>query len=146
MLPEIRGNKGSLTGPTMDDFFGRFFYGWPTGERARETVWQPRVDVHEGDTGIAIDVEIPGLEKKEIKVEVKNNVLTVSGERKREERHENTAGYTTERYYGRFERSFGLPKTVVADKVSAEYTNGVLSLILPKTEAALPRELDIKVK
>ena len=146
MLPDIRRNRGSMPGPTMDDFVERFFYGWPTWERTSDVAWRPRVDVHEGDTEIAIDVELPGLEKKDIKVEVKNNTLTVSGERTREERYEKAAGYTTERHYGLFERTFGLPETVAADKVSAEYKNGILSLILPKTEKAIPRELDIAVK
>jgi HSP20 family protein len=146
MLPEIWRDRGALFGPTMDDFVERFFYGWPARAHAEDAMWRPRVDIHESETEIDIDVELPGMKKKDITVEVKDNTLTVSGERTRDERYENAEGYTTERHYGRFERSFGLPDTVDAEKVTARFTNGVLTLGLPKTEKALPREHAIAVK
>jgi HSP20 family protein len=146
MLPEIFRNRGALVGPTMDDFIERVFYGWPTLQKTVDVAWRPRVDVYETDSEITIDLELPGLEKKDIKVEVKNNFLTISGERKREEKKEKAESHSVERHYGRFERTFGLPDTVAVDKVSAEFKNGVLSVTMPKTEKAIPRELDITVK
>jgi len=146
MLPEIWKNRGSLLGPSMDDFVERFFYGWPTFESESEYSWSPRVDVHETDKEILIDVEIPGLDKKDIKVEVKNNTLTISGERKSERTSKDTQCCRVERHYGKFERTFGLPDTVKADKVSAEYKNGVLALTLPKSEKAIPKEVQISVQ
>ncbi len=146
MLPEIWRNRGSLVGPTMDDFIERVFYGWPTFQKTVDPAWRPRVDVYETDSEITIDMELPGLEKNDIKVEVKNNNLTVSGERKREEKKEKAESYSVECHYGRFERTFGLPDTVAADKVNAEFKSGVLFITLPKTGKAIPRELDIAVK
>jgi len=146
MLPTIWRNRGSLVGPSMDDFIERFFYGWPAFERESDITWSPRVDVNETDNEIIIDVELPGIDKKDVKVEIKDNVLSISGERMKEEKTENAECYRTERHYGKFERTFGLPDTVEADKVSAKYKDGVLALTLPKTEKAKPKEIAVEVK
>ena len=146
MLPEIWKNRGSLIGPSLYDFVERFFYGWPTFEKGSEYTWSPRVDIHETDKEILVDVELPGLDKKDIKVEVKNNTLTVSGERKSERASEEGQCCRVERHYGRFERSFGLPDTVATDKVAAEFKNGVLTLLVPKTEKAVPKQIEVAVK
>ena len=146
MLPEIWRSRGSLAGPSLDDFIERFFYGWPSFEKNAEVAWSPRVDVHESDKEITIDVEVPGIDKKDINVEVKDNTLTITGERKYEDKEEGTNCHRTERHYGRFERTFGLPETVEQEKVDANYNNGVLHLTLPKTEKALPKKVDIQVK
>jgi len=146
MLPDIWRNRGSLTGPTMDDFVERFFNGWPWTERTAETTWSPRVDIHETEKNITLDVEVPGLDKKDIKVEVKNNTLVISGERKyeREVKEGDTSRF--ERRYGVFERSFGLPETVDANAIDAAYKNGVLTLTLTKTAKALPKQVTINVE
>lgn len=146
MLPEIWKNRGSLLAPSVDDFVERFFYGWPTFEKGSDYSWSPRVDIHETDKEITLDVELPGLDKKDITVEVKNNTLTVSGERKSERKSEEGQCSRVERHFGRFERSFGLPDTVATDKVGAEYKNGVLTLTLPKTEKAIPKKVQIAVE
>ena len=146
MLPDIWRNRGSLTGPTMDDFLGRFLYGLPTFVRESEFSWTPRVDVHETDKEILIDAELPGIDKKDIQVELKENLLTIIGERKQERTSKNEECSRVERHYGKFERSFGLPDTVHSEKVNAEYKNGVLTLTLPKTEKAMPKEIKIDVK
>jgi len=146
MLPELWRNKGTLLGPSMDDFIEKFFYGWPTFEDDSTYSWSPRVDVHETGKEILIDVELPGMEKKDVKVELKNNTLTISGERKSERKSDKNQCCRIERHYGKFERSFGLPETVQPDKVSAEYKNGVLTLTLPKTGKAIPKEVNIEVK
>jgi len=146
MLPSIVGHKGLAAAPTWDDFIEKFFYGWPRFHLAAETTWSPRVDVRESDKEIVIDAELPGIEQKDIKVNVANNVLTISGERT-EEKKEEKKGYShIERHYGKFERSFGLPETVSADKISAAFKNGVLTLTLPKSEKAKPKEIGIAVK
>jgi len=146
MLPILWNRRGSLTGPTVDDLVERFFYGWPTFERTGEELWAPRADVHETDKEVFVDLELPGIKKDEIKIEVKNDVLTISGERKQERKTETPEGSRIERHYGKFERSFSLPETVSVDKISAAYTNGVLTLTLPKTEKALPKEIKVEVK
>ncbi len=145
MLPEIWRNRGSLMGPSMDDFIEKFFYGWPRFDKDAEFTWSPRVDVHETEKEIVLDVELPGLDKEDIKVEVKDNTLTVSGERKYERKNESGKCCTSERHYGRFERTFGLSDAVQADKIDATFKNGVLSLTLPKAEKAIPREISVEV-
>lgn len=145
LLPSLWRDKRSVMGPSADDFIEKFFYGWPSFESDTDISWAPRVDVHETDKEIDMDVEIPGMNKKDIKVSVKNGVLTLSGERKREEKKEEK-GYTkVERHYGKFERSFTLPETVDSGKISADYKDGLLKLRLPKTETAAPKEIAINV-
>ena len=146
MLPKVWSNRGLLLSPSLDDFVDGFFTRWPSFERDTEYTWSPRVDVHETDKDILIDVEAPGLEKKDIKVEVKNNNLTISGESKSERKTEEAQSCRVERRYGKFERTFGLPDTIQTDKVTAAYKNGILNLTLPKTEKAIPKEVRIEVK
>ncbi len=145
MLPEIWRKSGAI-GPTFDDFLDRFFYGWPSMEREGMVVWTPRADVTESEKEITIDIEVPGMKRNDIKVEVRNNALTISGERKQERKAETPEGSRIERRYGKFERSFSLPETVDENKVSANYHDGVLSLHLPKTEKAVPKEVKIEVQ
>ena len=146
MLPELRRKRGSLYGPTLNDFVDRFFYGWPAFDRDTDVTWTPRVDIKETDKEVTIEAELPGIDKKNIKVEVKDNLLTISGERKSEKKTENAENCCVERHYGKFERSFSLGDTVNTDKVSAAYKNGVLTLQLLKKEAALPKEISVEVK
>jgi len=146
MLPKVWSNRGLLLSPSLDDFVDGFFTRWPSFEGDTEYTWSPRVDVHETDKDILIDVEVPGIEKKDIKIEVKNNNLTISGESKSERKTEEAQCFRVERRYGKFERTFGLPDTVQTDKVTATYKNGILNLTLPKTEKAIPKEVQIEVK
>jgi HSP20 family protein len=146
MLPEIWRNSGSLLAPTMDDFVEKFFYGWPRFEKETDISWSPRVDIHETDKEIIIDAELPGISKEDIKVELKNNTLTLSGERKQEKKSETGNSFRIERHYGKFERSFGLPETVLGDKVNAKFKDGILTLTLPKTEKAIPKEITVNVE
>jgi len=146
MLPSLWRNKGSLIAPSVDDFIEKFFYGWPAFERNAELTWIPRVDVNETDKEIILDVELPGIDKKDIKVEVKDNTLSISGERKQEKKTENAESCRVERLYGKFERTFTLPDTVLTDNVSAKYKDGILTLTLHKTEKAKPKEIAVEVK
>ena len=146
MLPQIQRKRGLLLRPSADDFIERLFYGWPSIEKDSDLTWSPRVDVQETEKEILIDVEVPGLEKKDIKVEVKDNKLTISGDRKYEKKTEEANSCRVERHYGKFERTFGLSDKVKTDKVTAAYKNGILTLTLPKTEKAKPKEVDIEVK
>jgi HSP20 family protein len=146
MLPAIWSRRGGLTSPAFDDFVERFFYGWPSNEKTGEAIWAPRADIHETEKEVTIDLEIPGLNKEDIKVEVKNGLLTISGERKMEKKTETAEGRRIERHYGKFERAFSLPETVKDDAITASYQSGVLSLAIPKSEKALPKEIKVEVK
>ena len=145
MVPDIL-RKGSLFSPSREDWIDRFFYGWPTFSEQGE-FWSPRTDIQETDREIFIDVELPGIRKEDVKVEIKNNVLTISGERKKEHADEKEAEYCcTELMYGKFERSFGLPDIVKSDSIRANYKDGILTITLEKSEKAIPREIAVEVK
>jgi HSP20 family protein len=146
MLPELWRHRGTVLGPTIDDFAERFFFGWPSFEKDTETTWIPRVDINETDKEIIIDAELPGIKKEDIKVEVKDNVLTISGERNLEKKSETSTTKTIERHYGKFERSFGLPETVTTEKVNAKFKDGILTLSLPKIEKAIPKQISVTVE
>ena len=133
---------------TLSDLFeealsGNFFSRW---NREIDERCFPNVDIIEGKENYLIKADLPGLDKKDIKVEVENGVLTISGE-KREEKTERdkTHYYHLERSYGAFCRSFRLPDNVGSEHVDAKYANGVLELTLKKTEAAKPRAIEVKV-
>ncbi|MFS4458262.1 Hsp20/alpha crystallin family protein [Bdellovibrio sp. HCB2-146] len=88
--------------------------------------------------------DLPGMKKEDIKIEMKENILTISGERKQEARPEGTKNVQSfERVYGAFKKSFSLPTTVDEDKIEAQYENGVLSLYLPKTPVAQAKTIEI---
>lgn len=107
--------------------------------------WVPTVDVRETNDALLIEAELPGLTPDDVDVRVENGVLTISGEKRREVEKEKDDSYRlVERCYGRFERSFTLPRGVDAEKVSAEFSNGVLTVSLPKAETAKPRKIEIK--
>lgn len=126
----------------MDRMFDRV---WGESRQANGGgTWMPPVDVVENDEAIWCSVEIPGIEPEHLDVTVEDHVLTVSGERRRDHEQREGEHRLYERRYGRFERSFSLPQTVDADNVKARYENGVLEIMLPKTEEARPRRVPIE--
>ena len=129
----------------LDDFLGSgIFNAW---DRDISLVNYPRVDIVEEKDTYKITADMPGLDKKDITVEVKNGVLAISGEKKEEksERDKNRY-YHFERRFGSFRREFALPDHVDAEHVEAKYANGVLELTLKKTEAAKPKAIEVKVE
>lgn len=114
------------------------------GERARFD-WAPPADVVENADEYWISFDLPGMSSDDIEVTLRDNVLSVSGERKLEtgEGREHETYYCQERRYGRFERHFTLPSVVSAEEMRAEYRNGVLSVVLPKHEKAKARRIEI---
>ena len=107
--------------------------------------WSPAVDVNETDNSFVLTADIPGLTKKDIKVNVANGKLSISGERTYETDQENDNYHYRERRFGTFDRSFKLPDTVDEEKISASFKNGILNVALPKHENILPKEREIKV-
>ncbi len=108
--------------------------------------WSVPADVVETEEEIRCTLELPGLKPEDIDVTVENNVLTVSGEKKYEQTQgdESKGTYHQERRYGRFDRSFILPRNVDATQVNANYEQGVLTIVLPKTEESRPRRVQIQ--
>ncbi|MFC1490639.1 Hsp20/alpha crystallin family protein [Candidatus Latescibacterota bacterium] len=146
MLPSIWRNNNSILSHSANDYFDSFFSAWPTFERDAEFKWSPRVDIRETDKEIILDFELPGIDKKDIKVEVIDNRISISGERKQEKKEENVESHRIERRYGKYERTFSLPDTIKNDKISAEYKDGILTVNLKKTEKVIPKEIAVEVK
>ena len=107
--------------------------------------WSPAADVQESDTEFLIKADLPEVAKEDVKVQVENGVLTVQGERRREEESNGKRFHKIEREYGKFVRRFALPIEIDATKVQAEFKNGVLNVHLPKTAKATPKAIDVKV-
>jgi HSP20 family protein len=109
------------------------------------SAWYPPVDVLEGKDWYLIRAELPGMKKEDIKVEVKNGTLTLSGESRSEKPAEGVEYRHTERVAAKFWRSFSLPKTVKHEAIEATYKDGVLEIRVPKAEEAKPRQIQISV-
>ena len=109
------------------------------------TEWIPAVDIAEDDKEYTIKVELPGVNKEDVRVSVEGGVLSISGERKTEKEEKNKKYHRIERTYGSFARSFTLPEGTASDRVGAEFKNGVLKVHLPKDENAKPKSIDVKV-
>lgn len=108
--------------------------------------WAPSVDIYETENELVLKADLPDVDLKDIDVRVENQTLSVSGERKFE-KDETAKGYhRMERNYGRFTRSFAVPSSFDTEKIAADYKNGVLSVSLPKKEAAKPRQVKVEVK
>ncbi len=124
----------------LDDFFSM-------DTRLAEPVSSliPLMNIEELDDAYRITLEVPGMEKDDIDISVKDDVLTISGEKKEDFKEEGTL-FRRERWFGKFTRSVTLPSDVDVDKIEAEYKNGVLTLHLPKSEAAKGRKIQVKTK
>ena len=120
--------------------FPRFF---DEGD-ASMTTWMPAVDVYETEHNLTLKAELPGVDPKDIEARVEDGTLYLKGERKFEKESKKENYHRIERTYGSFMRSFALPTSVDADKVSAEYRDGVLTLTLPKKEEAKAKTITVQ--
>jgi HSP20 family protein len=131
---------------TLQDRMNRLFRESQGPEEAlTASSFAPPVDVYEDEHNVSLKIEVPGIDEKDIDVRIENNVLTVHGERKfeKEEKEENFR--RVERQYGSFTRTFTLPTTVDAEKVSANYDKGILKIALPKKAEAKPKQIKVNV-
>jgi len=107
--------------------------------------WTPTLDVYEEKDHFTVKAELPGMKKEAIEVSMHDGSLSISGERKSETKHEDGEVYRAERFFGRFQRTVSLPAPVAADKVKAQYKDGILTITLPKTEEAKPKRIEVNV-
>ena len=107
------------------------------------TTWNPSVDIFENDNEVIFKAELPGMNAKDIEVKLENNVLMLKGERRFEKETKEENYHRIAREYGTFSRSFALPTAVNADKVTAEYKDGILKVTLPKKEEIKPKPIKI---
>lgn len=108
--------------------------------------WTPTSDILETKDEIVIKAELPGIEEKDVEIQIENGVLTIQGERKAEKETEEKGFRRVERAYGSFFRSFTLPPNVEAEKIAATFNNGLLEVHMPKKEGAKPRTIKVEVK
>src|SRR6185437_5416010 len=117
-----------------------------SGDEALTTSnFAPPVDVYEDEHNVTLKIEVPGIDEKDLDIQVENNTLTVHGERKFENEEKEENYRRVERQYGSFTRSFTLPNTVNADEVKANYEKGVLKISLPKKPEAKPKQIKVNV-
>jgi len=152
LLPEIWRGKKSLYNPTremhrlqhkIDQMFEDFFNMPSSSERFFPELgegYTPLYDCDETDTHYLLNFDLPGVKKDDVKIDLKDNQLSVSGERKGESK----SRQGRERFYGSFYRSFTLPSNIDANKIEANFENGVLQISLPKTEISPGKQIPIK--
>ena len=136
-LDEVSGRLNRLFGPMTrrageDD--GAFFADWA-----------PAIDVQETDKEYLLKADLPDVKKEDVKVDVKEGILTVEGERKQEKEEKGKKFHRIERSYGKFVRRLAVPSDVDEQKIGAEFKEGVLNVHLPKSVTAKPRSIDIKI-
>lgn len=124
----------------FEDFMNEFDRGESNALTRAGFDFSPSVDVEEKDNAYLVSADLPGLKKEDIKVELNDNILTISGERTRESK---TEGGYSERSYGRFQRTFTLPVQVNSEKIQAHFEDGVLRITLPKAEGARSHSIKI---
>jgi HSP20 family protein len=133
----------------LENFFGRRTRPWWPERWFREDeleVRPPIVDVFEEKDDIVVKAELPGMEKDDIEVSLTDHILTLKGEKRKEEEVKKENYYRAERSYGSFLRTLELPTDVRADKVKASFKNGILEVRMPKTEEAKTKEIKVKVE
>lgn len=135
----------------FEEFFRRPFSminqpWWPARRVFEQEEIIPSVDIFEEGSDIVLKAELPGIDKENISVDLTDHIITISGEKKKEEKVEDKNFYRVERSYGSFTRSFELPSDVKADQVKAKFHDGVLEIRLPKTEEAKQKAKSVPIE
>ena len=129
----------------MGDLMSRFFGGREgDGGLVTREVFAPRINLVEDESQYEVTVELPGMKSEDFHVEMEGNELRISGEKKEETEEKGKTYHRVERHFGSFYRMIPLPSSVAADKITANYKDGVLTVKVPKTEEAKPRKIDVK--
>jgi len=142
--PEIWGWAAFDQLTNLRDEVNRLFESpYQNGDSGAFNMWAPALDLYEDKDCLILNVELPGMKKEEIEISLHENTFTLSGERRNEKNYEGSATSREERSFGRFMRSLSLPKQVDANRVKASYKDGILTVTLPKSEGAKPRQIEI---
>ena len=132
---------------SLQDEMNRLFNTNFPGEFSQEDMasggWSPSVDIYESEAEIVLEAELPGMKRDDFEVSIESNVITLRGERHFGKKNESDNYHRVERAYGAFTRSFSLPRSVSATNTTADFTNGVLRITLPKKEEAKARKIEV---
>ena len=142
LAPWSAADRWSNLRDELNSFFELPF--WSSFTRAGQlfSSWSPALDLYQSNDNVVAVVELPGMRKEDIEISLHDGMLTISGERKRESSNGEKAE-RTERYIGKFRRSIALPTRVDANKVSATYRDGILTVTLPKAEEVKPKQIHV---
>lgn len=133
--------EADLFGKRFSDIMDEFFSDAVANRRSS---FSPGIDISETETQYVVDVELPGIEKKDIDLNIENNRLTISGERKFEKTEDGKQYHRVETSYGTFSRSLQLPENVNPDSIKASYKDGILNVSIDKSEEKLKKQIEIK--
>ena len=142
-LVPVRRTSNVFSPASLDRFFDAPFFR-SFDDTVDSQRWNPAVEVFESEGELNFSIEVPGLDKEDLKIDVENGILTISGEKKGES-EDGKEYFRRERFYGTFARTFRLPNSMDTDKVSANLTNGVLKISMPRKEEAKPKQIEVKV-
>jgi HSP20 family protein len=143
LLPTLR--RRGLVGRPAWGLFDRFFEDFELPSPfSEELTFMPAFDVSETENELIVKGEVPGMDQKDIDINLSDGLLTIKGEKKHEKEDKNENYHCVERHYGKFSRTMRVPFEVEADKVDATYKDGVLKVTLPKSETAKPKKIEIK--
>jgi len=112
---------------------------------SKDAVWSPLTDIVEDNDKYTLKLDLPGVDKKDVKLSFKDGELSISGERKEEKESKDSKYHRVERSYGKYYRSFKLPEKIKDDGIKAEFKNGTLAIEIPKAEEVKPREIEINL-
>jgi HSP20 family protein len=142
LLPTLR--RRGLVGRPAWGLFDRFFEDFELPSLfSEEMTFMPAFDVSETQNELIVKGEVPGMDQKDIDINLSDGLLTIKGEKKHEKEDKNENYHCVERHYGKFSRTMRVPFEVEADKVDATYKDGVLKVTLPKSETAKPKKIEI---
>jgi HSP20 family protein len=133
----------------MDQAFNRLEQGWvslPRSWKFERDYLQPSLDVHENGKQVSIEMELPGVDEKDVTLSISNGKLVIKGQKKSERKETSDNCYLSERIFGSFERSLELPAGVDEDKIEATFEKGILKIVAPKRADAIKAEKQIPIK
>jgi len=142
-----RSDSPSWPWPEATPFFDEFFNDFPLSKAVQTNDhWAPVVDILEKDGNLVLRAELPGMEQKDINLQIEGNILTLKGEKKFESEEKRDVYHRRESIYGNFSRSFSLPESVDREKIHADYKNGILTITIPQKPEVKPREIPVAVQ
>jgi len=127
----------------LNDFFGDHFFSAPLSEAQR---WSPALDLSETDDAVIVKAELPGIDAKDVEIQLHEDVLTIRGEKKEEKEEKTSDVHWVERTFGTFERSIRLPGSIKGAEAKATFKNGILTITLAKAEESKPKVLKIDIE
>lgn len=131
----------------LQEDFGRLFSpSLRTGNPESGKSLVPSLEIHEDENQFTMSIDVPGIDRKDIDISVTGNTLTIKGERNEETKKKEKGYFYSERRYGSFQRSVQLPSEVESEKILANYKDGVLEVVIPKSEKAKPKQIKVDVK